>query len=86
MGSFVVIFRDEPADAVRKLRDTYPDHFEINPRTFLVQDDLARKVSEAIGFDDDEDLLGVILRLNGTYWGRERQHLWDWLANAQLPV
>ncbi len=86
MAAFVVLLReqeqDDPAanrEAAERLKIAYPEHFELGPTAYLVKDDLLQTVAAHLDIDDDDRIRGVIFRLNGTYWGRERQLLWDWL-------
>ncbi len=90
MATFAIILR-APNDAVeQRLAENYPDldQIKFSPTTYLLTGDLlVADICDTLGMGagEDADAAGIVLRLNGTYYGRARQEVWDWLARATTP-
>lgn len=90
MSAFAVFLHEEHElsnDLLReRIVDNFPDdqHFQFSDNVYLVTGvNLVEQVTKLLGFDDDEDLAGAVLRLNGSFGGRSWNVLWDWLRAAE---
>ena len=92
MSTFAVILNEPNDEVVARLKEAYPepDHLELNRNVYLLSGDLLiENVIERLGFkgeDAIDDAVGIVLRLNGTYSGRNYRSVWDWLARAEEKV
>lgn len=67
-----------------RIKQHFPDHLELEHNIWFVRSPLlVRDLANAVGLGDDEIGSGVVLRLNGTYWGRADQNTWDWLSRGR---
>ena len=83
---FIVIVTNPGANngVINRIKQLSPDHHELTPNVWLVRSPLlVRDFAHAVGLGDDEVGSGVVLRLNGTYWGRSDQNTWDWLSRGR---
>ena len=89
MSTFAVILNEPNDEVVARLKEAYPepDHLELNSNVYLLSGDLLiENVIERLGFKGEnaiDDAVGIVLRLNGTYSGRNYRSVWDWLACAE---
>ena len=92
MSTFAVILNEPNDEVVARLKEAYPepDHLELNRTVYLLAGDLLiENVIERLGFKGEnaiDDAVGIVLRLNGTYSGRNYRSVWDWLARAEEKV
>ena len=90
MATFLVALHHPNPSVKSRLYAHYPmrDVHEISSTAFLLTGDfLVRDICADIGMTGpDADILGIVFRLNGTYWGNDHQEIWDWLARATTPA
>ncbi len=81
---FIVVVTD-PGDGdevVNRIRQL-PDRHELTTNIWLVRSPLlVRDLTNKLGLGDDPCGVGVVFRLNGTYWGRADQNTWDWISRV----
>ena len=91
MSAFVVILHDDEPDANKVLRERIKEgfpgdqHYEFSDTVHLITGvRLIEQIASKLGFEDEDDdeALGVVLRLNGSYQGRSYSKLWDWMRAA----
>ena len=89
MNTFVVICRD-PFPPDLKFNDTYAvivDHFELSDRELLVRShaDSPQQIAQLLGMYGTEEHphVGVVLKLEGSYYGYYHSALWDWLERSR---
>ena len=87
---FVVLLHDDEPEASEKLQrlieENFPgsDHYKFSDFVYLVTGArLVTEVKEKLNFNEDDNLYGAILRLNGSHAGRSWVALWDWLRAAE---
>ena len=92
MSTFAVILNEPNDEVVARLKEAYPepDHLELNSNVYLLSGNLLiENVIQRLGFKGEnaiDDAVGIVLRLNGTYSGRNYRSVWDWLARAEEKV
>lgn len=89
MSAFAVILHDDEPEANEKIRkrieDEFPDadRFEFSEYVYFVTGvRLVDEVKNRLGLGND-DMFGVVLRLNGSFGGRSWPRLWDWFKAAE---
>ena len=89
MGTFAVILQETDPEKAATIRERittrYPDgkHFRISDEIFLVSGPvLSQDIADALGVEDDPEMLLIVLRLNGSFSGRSWSTLWEWLRAA----
>ncbi len=89
MNTFVIIFRD-PFPPDLKLNDTYAvvvDRFELSDKALLVRSyaDSPQQIAQLFGMYGTEEHphVGVVLKLEGSYYGYYDSALWDWLGRSR---
>ena len=72
---------DEVLNRIRQL----PDRHELTTNIWLVRSHLLVKdLTNQLGLGEDPHFgVGVVFRLNGTYWGRADQNTWDWISRGE---
>ena len=89
MSAFAVILNNpEEAETIgARIEREYPEpnHLSVSPTAWLISGDLLiQEIVEKLGLrtEAESPVLGVVLRLNGTYAGYNEQSVWDWLARS----
>ena len=87
---FVVLLHEDEPESGNKLRRRIEEHFpgsahyKFSDFVYLVTGPrLVTEVKEKLRFNEDEDLYGAVLRINGSHSGRSWVSLWDWLRAAE---
>ena len=90
MSAFAVILHEDEPESSAKIRahieEHYPgsNHYKFSDFVYFVTGPrLVSDVLDTLGFDDDDDLYGAVLRLNGSFSGRSWTKLWDWMKAAE---
>ena len=90
MSAFAVILHEDELESSVKLRERieehYPgsEHYKFSDHVYLVTGPrLTTDVTEALGFNQDDDLYAAVLSLNGSFSGRSWVKLWEWLKSAE---
>lgn len=91
MNTFVAVLRDgvftqemaEQIESMGYIRSVYM----LTDKALLIRchADLPRVVSDSLGMSDEhsEPVVGVVFKLNGSYFGYYGKDLWDWLAEGR---
>ena len=87
---FVVLLHEDEPESSNKLQqrieEHFPgsDHYKFSDLVYLVTGPrLVTEVKEKLGFNEDRELYGAVLRLNGSFSGRSWMTMWDWLRAAE---
>ena len=84
MNVFVVVFTTASDEAAKRLRDEYPDAYELVPTTaYLVRsEELSSDVAAKVGIKSDPRITGgVVFKANHAYSGYTKRTLWEWLGD-----
>ena len=85
MFLFVAIFRDPLSDEVMKLAKSGPVEvsYRLDDHALVMRSDVANPqvLGNHFGLNGDSPppRLGIVFRLNESYYGYHEQRLWDWL-------
>lgn len=88
MPTFAVILEQKNDQVKARIESAYPGkgHAELSKTAYLVTSDATvSDVAKAIGISDPdftEEVIGIVLKLNGAYSGRYYTEIWDWFKNA----
>ena len=89
MNLFVVLFRTGiPPSVLHLARAAFADQgmYKVSDKALLVRTTSSDPASVilALGITSEADnpVVGVVLKLNGTYQGYDTQDLWDWFVSA----
>ena len=79
MATFVIVLGQTNSEAIERIKDKYPDCYELSETAFLVSSDqISQKISTNIGIG--ENFSGVVFKLNQAYSGYFKRSLWEWLG------
>ena len=92
MNLFIVVLEEmtisPELEARVKSLDFVTDTHKLTDNTLLVRGyaDNPRMLSLSIGISGEESppILGVVFKLNGSYFGYHYPALWDWLAESRV--
>ena len=59
--------------------------FQLSEHVVLIRSyiDNPQGLSQQLGMPDQPERVGVVLKLNGSYFGYYRKQLWDWLSEQR---
>ncbi len=78
MAVFVIVLGKTNSEVINRIKDAYPDYYELSDTTFLVSSDqISQNISKNIGIGENK--LGVVFKLNKAYSGYFKRSLWEWL-------
>lgn len=89
MSTFAVILEQKSDRVKSRIEAAYPGngHAALSDTAYLVTSDATvSDVAKAIGIanpDFTEEVIGIVLKLNGAYSGRYYTEIWDWFKNAE---
>ena len=90
MHQFLVVFEEAIPSGVKERAETAfsaEGVFPLSENALLVRTatENPQALSDVFGLADDEGAahVGVIFRLNGSYYGHYYESLWDWLKKAR---
>ena len=90
MRLFAVILNSPNEDVEARLREVYPNLYEMGSGAYLVSgDELTENVAIKAGLKGDdriENARGAVFRLNGAYSGYTATSLWEWLSDHKPPT
>lgn len=84
MNVFVVIFTDPSSDAIDHLRKSFPNLYEMVPKTVCLvrSDELSSDVALKAGIKSTPRVAkGAVFKLNHAYSGFTSKSLWEWLGD-----
>ena len=89
MGTFVVISQGPDPEANERIRARIDEEYsgnasyEIDDHIHLITGpDFTQDVLDALEPEDEPETHFVVLSLNGSFGGRARTDLWNWLRDA----
>jgi hypothetical protein len=96
MDIFAIILNEANQDVKKIISDKYPKSYQISDTCFLVADlsqmDTSGRsasvdtISESIKMTGDDatgDILGLVVKLNSSYGGRNYKALWEWIETVK---
>ena len=88
MNQFIVVFREPITDSSVVNNALIADTFQLSDRVFLIRSSLDKTQHVGTLFqmsgEEPQPLVGVVLKLEGSYYGNYEQPLWDWLSQAHV--
>ena len=88
MNQFIVVFREPISDSAIVNNALIADTFQLSDRALLVRSSLDRTQHVGTLFqmsgEEPNPPIGVVLKLEGSYYGNYEQPLWDWLSQAHV--
>ncbi len=89
MGTFIVISQGPDQEANERIRERIDKEYsrnasyEIDDRIHLIAGpDFTQDILDALRPEGDPETHFVVLSLNGSFGGRSRTDLWNWLRDA----
>ena len=89
MGTYIVISQGPDQESIESVQERiakhYPDNesYQIDDRIHLISGpDFTQDILDVLNPEDGPERLFVILSLNGSFAGRSRTDLWNWLRDA----
>lgn len=80
----VVVTNPGDGNEVIKRIEEQDDYHQLTDNIWFVRSTLLVKdLCNELGMGEDNVGTGVVLRLNGSYWGRADQNTWDWLSRGR---
>lgn len=88
MNQFIVVFREPIADSAVVNNALIADTFQLSDSAILVRSSLdkTQHLAALLRMSGEEPAppVGVVLKLEGSYYGNYEQPLWDWLSQAHV--
>ncbi len=91
VNHFLVYFGESLSDGKREKIETDPlvdSVYELSESNLLIRSNVAdpRLLARVIGIHSEQEIAGVVLKLNGSYGGYFSKSLWDWLKEGRDEV
>ncbi len=89
MPTFAVILEQKNDQLKARLESAYPgnSHAALSETAYLVtSNETVSDVAKTVGISGPEfieEVLGLVLKLNGAYSGRYYTEIWDWFKNVE---
>ena len=89
MNQFIVVFNEPYSDMIGASNALIADKYELSDSVLLVRSvlDSPQQVAAQFNMSDEESgtlSVGVVLKLEGSYYGYNDPSLWNWLSKAHV--